>query len=188
MKKLTAGVLILVLSSSFVVAQAQTKPGDTLKTQEIEGVVVTALGIKREKKSLGYASEEVKAEALTGGTTNTGNVASLLSGKVSGLQVNTNNNFGGSANLLIRGYKSLSGGSPLIVIDGSPVNNGTVGGAIFDYGNFLSDINQEDIESINVLKGAAASALYGERGSDGVILIVTKNGKGKQDGKLGGNS
>lgn len=185
MKKLTAGVLILVLSSSFVVAQAQTKPGDTLKTQEIEGVVVTALGIKREKKSLGYASEEVKAEALTGGTTNTGNVASLLSGKVSGLQVNTNNNFGGSANLLIRGYKSLSGGSPLIVIDGSPVNNGTVGGAIFDYGNFLSDINQEDIESINVLKGAAASALYGERGSDGVILIVTKNGKGKQDGSWG---
>lgn len=185
MKKLTAGILTLVLSSSLAVAQAQQSRNDTVRTQEIEGVVVTALGIKREKKSLGYASEEVKAEALTGGTTNTGNVASLLSGKVSGLQVNTNNNFGGSANLLIRGYKSLSGGSPLIVIDGSPVNNGTVGGAIFDYGNFLSDINQDDIESINVLKGAAASALYGERGSDGVILIVTKNGRGKQDGSWG---
>ncbi|SEM16589.1 TonB-linked outer membrane protein, SusC/RagA family [Chryseobacterium taichungense] len=179
------GVLASVLSSSLAIAQAQQQKSDTVRTQDIEGVVVTALGIKREKKSLGYASEEVKAEALTGGTTNTGNVASLLSGKVSGLQVNTNNNFGGSANLLIRGYKSLSGGSPLIVIDGSPVNNGTVGGAIFDYGNFLSDINQDDIESINVLKGAAASALYGERGSDGVILIVTKNGRGKQDGSWG---
>ncbi|CAA7197154.1 SusC/RagA family TonB-linked outer membrane protein [Chryseobacterium potabilaquae] len=185
MKKLTTGVLILVLSSSVAVANAQQKKSDTVRTQDIEGVVVTALGIKREKKSLGYASEEVKAEALTGGTTNTGNVASLLSGKVSGLQVNTNNNFGGSANLLIRGYKSLSGGNPLIVIDGSPVNNGTVSGSTFDYGNFLSDINQDDIESINVLKGAAASALYGERGSDGVILIVTKNGRGKQDGSWG---
>lgn len=185
MKKLTAGVLVLVLSSSLVIAKGQQTKKDTVRTQDIEGVVVTALGIKREKKSLGYASEEVKAEALTGGTTNTGNVASLLSGKVSGLQVNTNNNFGGSANLLIRGYKSLSGGSPLIVIDGSPVNNGTVSGSTFDYGNFLSDINQDDIESINVLKGAAASALYGERGSDGVILIVTKNGRGKQDGSWG---
>ncbi|ASK30627.1 SusC/RagA family protein [Chryseobacterium sp. T16E-39] len=185
MKKITASVLILVLSSSLAITNAQQKKNDTVRTQDIEGVVVTALGIKREKKSLGYASEEIKAEALTGGTTNTGNVASLLSGKVAGLQVNTNNNFGGSANLLIRGYKSLSGGSPLIVIDGSPVNNNTVAGSIFDYGNFLSDINQEDIESVNVLKGAAASALYGERGSDGVILIVTKSGKGKDDGTWG---
>ncbi|KFF24077.1 SusC/RagA family TonB-linked outer membrane protein [Chryseobacterium vrystaatense] len=184
MKKLTASLLVLVLSSSIVVAHAQQK-NDTIQTKEIEGVVVTALGIKREKKSLGYASEEVKAAELTGGTTNTGNVASLLSGKVAGLQVNTNNNFGGSANLLIRGYKSLSGGSPLIVIDGSPVNNNTVAGSTFDYGNFLSDINQEDIESINVLKGAAASALYGERGSDGVILIVTKSGRGNNDGSWG---
>lgn len=184
MKKLTASLLVLVLSSSIVVAHAQQK-NDTIQTKEIEGVVVTALGIKREKKSLGYASEEVKAAELTGGTTNTGNVASLLSGKVAGLQVNTNNNFGGSANLLIRGYKSLSGGTPLIVIDGSPVNNNTVSGSTFDYGNFLSDINQEDIESINVLKGAAASALYGERGSDGVILIVTKSGRGNNDGSWG---
>ncbi|MFC3755665.1 SusC/RagA family TonB-linked outer membrane protein [Chryseobacterium tructae] len=185
MKKLTTGLLVLVLSSSIAVANAQQKK-DTIKTKEIEGVVVTALGIKREKKSLGYASEEVKAAELVGGTTNTGNVASLLSGKVAGLQVNTNNNFGGSSNLLIRGYKSLSGGSPLIVIDGSPVNNSSLStNAPFDYGNFLSDINQEDIESINVLKGAAASALYGERGSDGVILIVTKNGRGNNDGSWG---
>ncbi|WKS95753.1 SusC/RagA family TonB-linked outer membrane protein [Riemerella columbina] len=181
MKKLTTSVLAVVLSSTFVTVDAQKTKTDTVKTKDIDKVVITALGIKREKKSLGYASTEVKAEALTSGTTNTGNVASLLSGKVAGLQVNTNNNFGGSSNLMIRGFKSITGNSaPLIVIDGSPVNNSTYSGQ-FDYGNFLSDINQEDIESMNVLKGAAASALYGERGSNGVIVITTKNGRGKDD-------
>lgn len=184
MKKLTASVLAVVLSSTFVVANAQQKK-DTVKTQDIEGVVVTALGIKREKKSLGYASQEIKADVLSDGTTNTGNIASQLSGKVAGLQVNTNNNFGGSANLLIRGVKSLGGGSPLIVIDGSPVNNSTTYGSAVDYGNALADINQDDIASINVLKGAAASALYGERGLNGVIVITTKNGRGKDDGSWG---
>ncbi|MDV3597025.1 hypothetical protein CMU77_13525, partial [Elizabethkingia anophelis] len=93
MKKLTNSVLVVVLSSSFVFVNAQKKQ-DSTKTKDIEGVVVTALGIKREKKSLGYASQEVKADALTGGTTNTGNIASQLSGKVAGLIVNTNANFG----------------------------------------------------------------------------------------------
>ncbi|AQW93421.1 SusC/RagA family TonB-linked outer membrane protein [Elizabethkingia anophelis] len=187
MKKLTNSVLTVVLSSTFVMVSAQKTKQDTAKTKEIEGVVVTALGIKREKKSLGYSSQEIKADAITKGTTNTGNVASQLSGKVAGLQVNTNNNFGGSSNLVIRGYKSLSGGNPLIVIDGSPVNNSTNSGysGQYDYGNFLSDINQEDIESINVLKGAAASALYGERGLNGVIVITTKSGKGKDDNRWG---
>jgi len=183
MKKLTKSVLAVVLSASFSVANAQKT--DSAKTKDIEGVVVTALGIKREKKSLGYASQEVKADALTEGTTKTGNVASLLSGKVAGLNVNTNNNFAGSTNLVIRGIKTLSGGNPLIVIDGSPVNNNSIYASAFDYGNFLQDINQEDVESINVLKGAAASALYGERGLNGVIVIVTKNGKGKDDGSWG---
>ncbi|PZU90173.1 MAG: SusC/RagA family TonB-linked outer membrane protein [Chryseobacterium sp.] len=189
MKKLTTSVLAVVLSSSFAVVSAQTVK-DTAKTQDIEGVVVTALGIKREKKSLGYASQEIKASALSDGTTNTGNIASQLSGKVAGLNVTTTNNFGGSANLLIRGVKTVQGGNPLIVIDGSPVNNtstysSALNGSPVDYGNALSDINQEDIESINVLKGAAASALYGERGLNGVIVIVTKNGKGKDDGSWG---
>lgn len=188
MKKLTMGVLSIVLSSSLAVANAQQKK-DTIKTQDIEGVVVTALGIKREKKSLGYASQEVKADKLFEGTTNTGNIASQLSGKVAGLNVTTNSNFGGSANLVIRGVKSLGGSNPLIVIDGSPVNNsstsfGTQNGG-FDLGNALSDINQEDIESVNVLKGAAASALYGERGLNGVIVITTKSGKGKDDNSWG---
>lgn len=185
MKKLTASVLVLVLSSSVAIANAQQKKNDTIKTQDIEGVVVTALGIKREKKSLGYASQEIKASALSDGTTNTGNIAAQLSGKVAGLNVTTNNNFGGSSNLLIRGVKTLTGGNPLIVIDGSPVNNTYTQEKNIDYGNALSDINQEDIESINVLKGAAASALYGERGLNGVIVITTKNGKGRDDGSWG---
>ncbi|SEH27751.1 SusC/RagA family TonB-linked outer membrane protein [Chryseobacterium culicis] len=186
MKKLTASLLVLVLSSSVAVANAQQKKNDSAtQTKEIEGVVVTALGIKREKKSLGYASQEVKASALSEGTTNTGNIAAQLSGKVAGLNVTTSNNFGGSSNLLIRGVKSLGGGNPLIVIDGSPVNNTYTQEKNVDYGNALSDVNQEDIESINVLKGAAASALYGERGLNGVIVITTKNGKGKDDGSWG---
>lgn len=188
MKKLTTSVLAMVLTSSFALVNAQV---DTTKTQDIEGVVVTALGIKREKKSLGYASQEIKGDALSDGTTNTGNIAAQLSGKIAGLNVTTNSNFGGSSNLVIRGVKSLTGANPLIVIDGSPVNNGSTylsasgGGMAIDYGNALSDISQDDIESINVLKGAAASALYGERGLNGVILITTKTGKGKDDGSWG---
>lgn len=184
MKKLTTSVLAVVLTSSFTMVDAQVKK-DTAKTTDIEGVVVTALGIKREKKSLGYASQEIKADALTQGTTNTGNVASQLSGKVAGLNVTTTNNFGGSSNLLIRGIKSLGGGNPLIVIDGSPVNNSSTYGSAIDYGNALADINQDDIASINVLKGAAASALYGERGLNGVIVITTKNGRGSEDNSWG---
>lgn len=184
MKKLTTSVLAVVLTSSFALVNAQV---DTTKTQDIEGVVVTALGIKREQKSLGYASQEVKAEALSGGTTNTGNIAAQLSGKVAGLNVTTTTNFGGSANLLIRGVKSLGGGNPLIVIDGSPVNNSSTYGTRdgVDYGNALADINQNDIASVNVLKGAAASALYGERGLNGVIVITTKNGRSNDDNSWG---
>lgn len=184
MKKLTTSVLAVVLTSSFAMVDAQVKR-DSTKTTDIEGVVVTAMGVKREQKSLGYASQQLKADQLTSGTTNTGNFASQLSGKVAGLQVNTNNNFGGSSNLVIRGYKSLKGGGPLIVIDGSPVNNDNTRPNQFDYGNFLSDINQEDIESLNVLKGAAASALYGERGLNGVIVITTKSGRGRNNKKWG---
>ncbi|QOW11389.1 SusC/RagA family TonB-linked outer membrane protein [Kaistella flava (ex Peng et al. 2021)] len=183
MKKLTTSVLAVVLTASFALVNAQKK--DTIKTQDIEGVVVTALGIKREKKSLGYASQEVKADVLTEGTTNTGNIASQLSGKVAGLSVITNSNFAGSAAMVIRGIKGVTGSSPLVVIDGTPVNNDSTYGYGKDFGNALSDINQEDIASINVLKGAAASALYGERGLNGVILITTKNGKGADDGSWG---
>ncbi|WP_228388380.1 TonB-dependent receptor plug domain-containing protein [Chryseobacterium sp. CBo1] len=190
MKKLTAGVLILVLSSSFVVANAQeTKPGDTLKTQEIEGVVVTALGIKREKKSLGYSSQQLNAGQVNSSPTN--NFLNNLSGKVAGLDVKMNSNFGGSTNIVMRGIKSITGNNQaLIVVDGIPISNANLntndaknGRDGFDFGNAASDIDPNNIESVNVLKGAAATALYGSLAANGAIMITTK--KGKKNSGLG---
>lgn len=157
---------------------------------ELEGVVVTALGIKREKKSLGYATQEIKAADLKSGSAG-GNFLNDLSGKVAGVQVRRNNNFGGSTNIVSRGVKSLTGNNQmLVVIDGVPVNNSNTNsgaqrngqGTSFDYGNTATDINPEDIESVNVLKGAAASALYGYQAGNGVLLITTKKGRSGKKG------
>ena len=148
----------------------------------VDEVVVTALGISREKKSLGYASQEVKGDEIA--AVKSSNFMNSLSGKVSGVQIKKNTNMGGSTNVVMRGSKSLTGNNQaLYVIDGVPVNNeigsatgqntGTVG---YDYGNAASDINPDNIESINILKGSAATALYGSRASGGVIMIVTKKG------------
>jgi len=149
---------------------------------EIEGAVITALGISREKKSLGYATQEVGGDELN--TVKNENFVNSISGKVSGVQVKTNSNFGGSTNIVIRGTTSLTGDNQaLFVIDGVPVNNSNTngssqsqGGSGYDYGSAVSDINPDDIESINVLKGAAATALYGSRAANGVIIITTKKG------------
>ena len=135
-------------------------------TKVIEEVVVTALGIKREKKALGYATQELKGDALIEAREN--NLANALSGKVSGLQVvRSSNGPGGSSKIVLRGNSSLTGSNqPLIVIDGVPMDNFTGGVADVwgnegpDMGNGLGDINPEDIESMNVLKGASAAALY----------------------------
>ncbi|WP_159473812.1 SusC/RagA family TonB-linked outer membrane protein [Chryseobacterium sp. 18068] len=189
MKKLTAGVLILVLSSSFVVVQAQqTKPGDTLKTQEIEGVVVTALGIKREKKALGYASQEIKGDIISdAGQTN---AVSALSGNVAGVQVTAPSTMGGSTRITMRGISSITGENrPLIIVDGVPLDNSNVndidtqrGAGGRDYGDASFDINPDDIESVTVLKGGPAAALYGSRAGNGAILYTTKSAKkGKTD-------
>ena len=149
-------------------------------------VVVTALGITREKKSLGYASQEIKGDNIA--AVRSSNFMNSLSGKVSGVQIKKNTNMGGSTNVVMRGSKSLTGTNQVLyVVDGVPVNNtiGSAGtqnqGAVgYDYGNAASDINSDDIESVNVLKGSAATALYGSRASAGVIMIVTKKGgKGK---------
>ena len=164
----------------------------TSDATQLESVVVTAMGIKREKKSLGYSSQQVQGKDLNGGTA-TPNVANLLSGKVAGLEVSRNTNFGGSTNVVIRGNKSLTGNNQALwVIDGVPVDNSNsnalaqlTGGGGYDYGNTISDINQEDIESINVLKGAAATALYGSRASNGVVMVTTKKGKATKDNKVG---
>ncbi len=157
---------------------------------ELEGVVVTALGVKREKKSLGYATQEVKGADLNPGGTG-GNILNDLSGKVAGVQVRRNNNFGGSTDVVGRGVRNLTGGNQmLIVIDGVPVNNSNTNstsqrtgrGTSFDYGSTASDINPEDVESINVLKGPAASALYGYLAGNGVLMITTKKGKSGKKG------
>lgn len=151
-------------------------------TEHIGEVVVTALGIKRETKALGYAVQEIKGESLT--EARESNVLNSLSGKLAGVQISrSGNGEGGSSRIIIRGNNSIAGNNePLVVVDGVPVNNfnnGTVdidqwGGD--DGGNGLSDINPDDIESISVLKGAAAAALYGARAGNGVLMITTKKG------------
>jgi len=192
MKKLTSGVLLVVLSSSFVVAQAQqTKPSDTLKTQEIEGVVMTALGIKREKKALGYASQEIKGDIISeAGQTN---AVSALSGNVAGVQVTAPSTMGGSTRITMRGISSITGENrPLIIVDGVPLDNSNVndvdtqrGAGGRDYGDASFDINPDDIESVTVLKGGPAAALYGSRAGNGAILYTTKSAKkGRTDIQL----
>ncbi len=151
----------------------------------LEEVVVTALGIKRDAKALGYAVAEVKSDALTAGRSD--NAINALSGKMAGVDISTGSGGpSGSTRVVIRGVSQLTGSNePLYVIDGVPMDNtqmgsaGSAGG--YDLGDGLSSINPNDIESMSVLKGASASALYGSRASNGVILITTKSGKG-QDG------
>jgi TonB-linked SusC/RagA family outer membrane protein len=143
-------------------------------------VVVTALGIKRNKRALGYSMAELKGNELTQGAEV--NVANSLSGKVSGVQVSrAASGSGGSSKVIIRGNNSLIGNSqPLYVVDGVPIDNQTIGQAVStggtDYGDGISNINPDDIATISVLKGPNAAALYGQRGSNGVILITTKSG------------
>ena len=155
---------------------------------QLNDVVVTALGIKKDKKRLGYALQEVKGEQLT--TARETNVVSQLAGKVAGVTVvGGNSGIGGSARVSIRGERSvdLNKNQPLYVIDGVPVSNAIAGGSgrgnlEVDFGNGAGFINPDDIESISVLKGPAASALYGSRAANGVILIKSKSGKGVKKG------
>ncbi len=144
-------------------------------------VVVTALGISREKSSLTYAVDEVGSTDLT--TVKQTNVVNSLSGRVAGLIVNrSGSGVGGSARVVIRGNKSTTNNQPLYVVDGVPIvntNGGTQGGVFgggVDSGDGISNINPEDIESMSVLKGASAAALYGSQAANGVILITTKRG------------
>lgn len=141
-------------------------------------VVVTALGIKRDRKALGYGVSEVKGEELTKAKET--NVINSLSGKVAGLVVqNTAGGAAGSTRVLLRGNTEMTGNNqPLYVIDGVPLDNTNFGsageGGGYDLGDGISAINPDDIENMTVLKGPAASALYGSRASHGVILITTK--------------
>jgi TonB-linked SusC/RagA family outer membrane protein len=150
-------------------------------SQELNEVVVTALGIKREEKSLGYSVGKVDGKNLNRVITE--NVLNGLSGKLAGVSINATGTTGSSVSMIIRGAKSLSNDNqPLFVIDGVPVINtlnnvGQVGNDNrVDYGNAISDINPDNIESISVLKGPSAAALYGSRAGNGVVLITTKSG------------
>ena len=153
---------------------------------DIEGVVVTALGISREKKSLGYSVQEASGEEMTRAANP--NLESTLSGKFAGVQVRQSSGMPGApSQIYIRGARAFSGNNaPLYVIDGLPISSesdyaSNVTGAAFS--NRATDIDPNDIESINVLKGQAAAALYGLRASNGVIIITTKKGKGATIGK-----
>lgn len=152
--------------------------------EQLKAVEVTALGIKKERRALGYSSTEVKGSTLTEARET--NFVNGLEGKVAGVNVsNVATGPGGSANVVIRGISDITGSNqPLYVIDGIPMQNGTysqtdIGGGYggADGGDGTININPDDIETINILKGAAATGLYGYRGSKGVILITTKSGK-----------
>ncbi|MCZ4244547.1 SusC/RagA family TonB-linked outer membrane protein [Pedobacter punctiformis] len=151
--------------------------------QELAQVVVTALGITRKKNELPYSAQEVKAEEIT--RTRDNNLVNSLGGKVAGLDIKRSNAMGGSTNVVIRGFKSISGNNQaLFIVDGVPVSNANTntanqqaGRAGYDFGNAAADINPDDVASMTVLKGAAATALYGSRAANGVIIITTKKGR-----------
>jgi len=151
---------------------------------ELDEVVVTALGIRKETKALGYSLTEVDAEEIA--TIKTPNAINSLQGKIAGVNISQNaTGAAGSSRVIIRGSSSLSGqNQPLYVVDGIPINNGNNGSASLwggsDGGDGISSLNPDDIESISVLKGGAASALYGSRAAGGVIIVTTKSGKGQE--------
>lgn len=146
----------------------------------IDEAVVTALGIKRSSKSIGYASTVVSGEELS--QARESNILNALAGKVAGVRVSqSSGTLGGSSKIQIRGVSSIvSSSSPLFIIDGIPIDNGSYTPEKFigyvDAGNRAGDISTDDIESLNILKGAAATALYGARAKDGAIIITTKRG------------
>jgi iron complex outermembrane receptor protein len=156
----------------------------TFKASELEEVVVTALGIKRQEREIGYSTERIEPDMVV--RSNSPNVLNAIIGRVAGVQVSQGDGVeGSSTRIVIRGNNTLSGrNQPLIVVDNVPMENipgnENVGRGV-DWGNSISDINPLDIETYNVLKGGAATALYGSKGANGVILITTKKGA-KQKG------
>lgn len=184
------GDMLVISAIGMKVTEKPAEDGMNVKmaadTRSLGETVVTAQAIKREKASLGYATTTLKSEEINQG--NNVSALSALTGKASGVNVTSSTGGpGGSTRVVIRGEKSLGGNNnALIVIDGVPVNNGnrTRANSLqqIDFGNRGNDINPDDIESINVLKGAAATALYGSDGANGAIMITTKSGKGKKKG------
>ncbi len=149
------------------------------EAQNLEGVVVTGLGIKRQKRELGYSTDQMDGESLI--LSNAANVVNGLSGRSAGVQVLSPNGVdGGTTRIVIRGNNNLKGNNqPLIIVDGVPIENPpglTSVGRGVDWGSAINNINAEDIENVSILKGPTASAKYGIRGANGVVLITTKKG------------
>lgn len=179
---------LLVSSVGYAAQTVEVTPDDNnliimlgRSSAQLSEVVVTALGISKDARKLGYAVSTVNGDQLTKAREN--NVALSLEGQVAGLNIHgTNGGPGGSARILLRGVSSLTGGgSPLFVINGVPMDNGQRGSAGewggSDNGDGIGNINPDDIENMTVLKGLSASALYGSRAANGVIIITTKTGK-----------
>ena len=153
----------------------------------LDEIVVTALGISKAKKSLGYSTQKVDGDEVS--RVKDANFINSLAGKISGVEIKSSGTMGGSTNVVIRGNSSLTGNNQaLFVVDGVPMSNNNTnttgqqsGTGGYDYGNAASDINPDDIESINVLKGGAASVLYGSSAANGVVIITTKKGKSKKN-------
>ncbi len=148
----------------------------------LDEVVVTAMGIKRSEKSIGFAATSVNAAKLT--ENRTSDMMSGLAGKVAGVQISaTSSDPGASNSVIIRGVSSLSGSNqPLYVVDGIPLNNSSVSSTDglnsgYDFGNGANAVNPDDVENMTILKGAAATALYGSRAANGVVMITTKKGQ-----------
>lgn len=154
--------------------------------QVIDDVVVTALGVKRSQKALGYSATSLKAEDLT--NAHATDLMSGLAGKVAGVSVRNTGDPGASTSVVIRGFTSIGQtNQPMYVVDGVPINNSATYGSEgldrnYDFGNGASLVNPEDIENMTILKGAAATALYGSRAANGVIMITTKSGKKARKG------
>ncbi|WP_171032940.1 SusC/RagA family TonB-linked outer membrane protein [Fodinibius saliphilus] len=166
--------------------QANTKLEIQLasKQMQLDDVVVTAFGLAREERSVSYSVQEVSGENLTMASEE--NLVGSLSGKISGVQVigSPGASLGGSEKIRIRGESGLSASNPLFVVDGTPISNRSFNINNRDFGNLAQDLNIGDVESISVLKGASASALYGNRAADGVIVIETKSGQAGQSADI----
>lgn len=190
---ITAGQnAVLVFSALGYSTQEVTASGAVVNvslsesTSKLDEVVVTALGITRDKKTVGYAVQEVGGAEVT--KVKDANFMASLSGKVAGVTIRQSGTMGGSSNVVVRGYKSLTGNNQaLFVVDGIPISNDIyntsnqrTGRGGYDYGNAAMDVNPEDIDKITVLKGAAATALYGSRAANGVVLITTKKGTARK--------
>ncbi len=164
----------VTLSGTAVTQNFSLSPAPT----ELVGVVVTALGIEREKSRLGTAVQQLSASEVN--DTRAQNLIQQIEGKVSGVQITGSGTQGGSTNVIIRGQNSILGNNqPLFIVDGVAMSNANRGGdrgSGFDFGNAISDLNPDDVQTLSVLKGPNAAALYGSRAANGVILITTKKG------------